>query len=115
MFEKSVIEKILSQFGLNFKDPLEILVDWAREVYLELIGTYNEQGEYNKDHERSKSKSQNKKHNRNDPLKNIEEEFQRLKEKRLKTDFSKGESGHYKSSDDLIEQELRSIKKKYKL
>ena len=29
------VEKILCQFGLNFKDPLEMLVDWAREFYLD--------------------------------------------------------------------------------
>ena len=109
------IEKILSQFDLNFKDPLEMLVDWAREVYKDLTGTSSEQGEYNKDHEISKNKYQNNKQNRNDPLQNIEEELQRLKAKCFKTDFSKRESGHFKSSDDLIEQELRSIKKKYKL
>ena len=44
------IEEVLGQFGLNFKDPLEMLVDWAREVYQELTDAFNEQEEYNKDH-----------------------------------------------------------------
>ena len=109
------VEEILGQFGLNFKDPLEMLVDWAREVYQELTGIFNEQEEYNKDHAGSKNKSQNNKHNHNDPLQNIEEELQRLKAKRVKSNFGKRESKHYKSTDDEIEQELRSIKKKYKL
>ena len=109
------VEEILGQFGLNFKDPLEMLVDWAREVYQELTCTFNEQEEYNKDHAGSKNKSQNNKHNHNDPLQNIEEELQRLKAKRVKTVFSKRESKHDKSADAEIEQELRSIKKKYKL
>ena len=109
------VEEVLGQFGLNFKDPLEMLVDWAREVYQELTGTLNEQEEYNKDHAGSKNKSQNNKHNHNDPLQNIEEELQRLKAKRVKSDIGKRESKHYKSTDDEIEQELRSIKKKYKL
>ena len=109
------VEEVLGQFGLNFKDPLEMLVDWAREVYQELTGAFNEQEEYNKDHAGLKNKSQNNKHNHNDPLQNIEEELQRLKAKRAKSDFGKRESKHYKSSDDGIEQELRSIKKKYKL
>ena len=109
------IEKILSQFGLNFKDPLELLVDWAREVYKELTCTFNQEGEYNKNHEGSKNKFQNNKHYYNDPLHNIEEELKRLKAKHAKMDFSKKVSKHYKSSDDNIEQELRSIKKKYKL
>ena len=109
------IEKILGQFGLNFKDPLEMLVDWAREVYQELTCTFNQEGEYNKNHEGSKNKSKNNKHHYNDPLHNIEEELKRLKVKHAKTDFSKIASKHYKSSDDNIEQELRSIKKKYKL
>ena len=109
------VEGILGQFGLNFKDPLEMLVDWAREVYQELTGAFNEQEEYNKDHAGLKNKSQNNKHNHNDPLQNIEEELQRLKAKRVKSDFSKRESKHNKSTDDEIEQELRSIKNKYKL
>ena len=109
------VEEVLGQFGLNFKDPLEMLVDWAREVYQELTCTFNEQEEYNKDHAGLKNKSQNNKHNNNDPLQNIEEELQRLKAKRVKSDFGKRESKHYKSTDDEIEQELRSIKNKYKL
>ena len=43
------VEEVLGQFGLNFKDPLEMLVDWAREVYQELTGAFNEQEEYNTD------------------------------------------------------------------
>ena len=109
------VEEVLGQFGLNFKDPLEMLVDWAREVYQELTGAFNEQEEYNKDHAGLKNKSQNNKHYHNDPLQNIEEELQRLKAKRVKSDFGKRESKHYKSTDDEIEQELRSIKNKYKL
>ena len=109
------VEEVLGQFGLNFKDPLEMLVDWAREVYQELTGAFNEQEEYNKDHAGLKNKFQNNKHNHNDPLQNIEEELQRLKAKRVKSDFGKRESKHYKSTDDEIEQELRSIKNKYKL
>jgi len=109
------VEDVLGQFGLNFKDPLEMLVDWAREIYQELTGAINEQEEFNKDHAGSKNKFQNNKHNHNDPLQNIEKELQRLKARRVKSDFGKKESKHYKSTDDEIEQELRSIKKKYKL
>ena len=109
------VEKILCQFGLNFKDPLEMLVDWAREVYQDLSRNFNEQQEYNKDHAGSKNKSQNNKYNHNDSFQIIEEELQRLKAKRVKTDFREKGSNHYKFSDDEIEQELRSIKKKYKL
>ena len=109
------VEEVLGQFGLNFKDPLEMLVDWGREVYQELTVAFNEQEEYKKDHAGLKNKSQNNKHNHNDPLHNIEEELQRLKAKRSKSDFGKRESKHYKSTDDEIEQELRNIKKKYKL
>ena len=109
------VEEVLGQFGLNFKDPLEMLVDWAREFYQELTGVVNEHEEYNNDHAGLKNKSQNNKHNHNDPLQNIEEELQRLKAKRFKSGFGKRDSKHYKSSDDGIEQELRSIKNKYKL
>ena len=109
------VEEVLGQFGLNFKDPLEMLVDWSREVYQELAGAFNEQEEFNKDHAGLKNKSQNNKHNHNDPLQNIEEQLQRLKAKRVKSDFGKRESKHFKSTDEEIEQELRSIKNKYKL
>ena len=109
------VEKILCQFGLNFKDPLEMLVDWAREVYQDLSRNFNEQQEYNRDHAGSKDKSQNNKYNHNDSFQTIEEELQRLKAKRVKTDCREKGSKHYKFSDDEIEQELRSIKKKYRL
>ena len=109
------VEKILGQFGLNFKDPLEILVDWAREVYKDLTGTFNEKGENYKDNAGLKNKSQNNKHKNNDPLQNIEDDLQRLKAKRVKTEFGKRKSKLYKSVDDEIEQELLRIKKKYKL
>ena len=92
-----------------------MLVDWARGVYQDFSSNFNEQGEYNKDHAGSKNKSQNNKHNHNDSFQIIEEELQRLKENRVKTDFGEKESIHYKFSDDEIEQELRSIKKKYRL
>ena len=109
------VEKILCQFGLNFKDPLEMLVDWAREVYKDFSNNFNEQGEYNKDHAGSKNKSQNNKYNHNDSFQIIEEELQRLKAKRVKTNFGEKGCRHYKFSDDEIEQDLRSIKKKYRL
>lgn len=109
------VEDVLGQFGLNFKDPLEMLVDWAREVYQEFVDAFNEQQEPNKDHAGLKNKSQNNKHNYNDPLQNIEEELQRLKAKRVKSDLGKRESKYYNSTDDEIEQELQSIKNKFKL
>ena len=111
----SDVEEVLGQFGSNFKDPLEMMVDWAQEVYHELTGALNEQEEYNKDHAGSKNKFQNNNHKNIDPLQNIEEELRHLKAKHVKTDFGKRELKDYKSSDDEIEQELRSIKKKYKL
>ena len=94
-----------------------MLVDWAREVYQDLSSNFNEQGKYNKDHPGSKNKSQNNKHkhNHNDSFQIIEEELQRLKAKRVKTNFGEKGCRHYKFSDDEIEQELRSIKKKYRL
>ena len=92
-----------------------MLVDWALAVYQDLSSNFNEQGKYNKDHAGSKNKSQNNKHNHNDSFQIIEEELQRLKSKHVKSNFGKRESKHYKSTDDEIEQELRSIKNKYKL
>ena len=92
-----------------------MLVDWAREFYQDLSSNFNEPVNYNKDHAGSKNKSQNNKHNHNDSFQFIEEELQRLKAKRVKTNFGEKGCRHYKFSDDEIEQELRSIKKKYRL
>ena len=92
-----------------------MLVDWAREVYQDLSSNFNEQGKYNKDHAGSKNKSQNNKHNHNDSFQIIEEELQRLKAKRVTTDFGGKGSSHDKFSEDEIDQELRSIQKKYRL
>ena len=98
------VEKILCQFGLNFKDPLEMLVDWAREFYQDLSSNFTEQGKYNKDHAGSKNKSQNNKYNHKESFQIIEEELQRLKAKRVKTDFREKGFIHSKFSDVEIEQ-----------
>ncbi|GIT62936.1 MAG: hypothetical protein Ct9H300mP21_04820 [Pseudomonadota bacterium] len=29
---------MLGQFGLSFRDPLEIFVDWARQIFQEVTG-----------------------------------------------------------------------------
>lgn len=109
------VEEILEQFGLNFKDPLDMLVDWARQIFQEIAETFNEEAEDSKDAAGSKNKSQKYKQNHDDPLHNVEEELQRLKAKRVKTASKNKASKHAEFTDAEIEQELRSIKKKYKL
>lgn len=109
------VEEILGQFGLNFKDPLEMLVDWARQIFEEISDTFNEEVEHKKDSAGSKNKSQKYKQNHDDPLHNVEEELQRLKAKSVKSASKNNASTNAGFTDAEIEQELRSIKKKYKL
>ena len=82
------VEELLGQFGLNFRDPLEMLVEWSLQ----------------------KNTS-----TQNNPTEKIEAELQRLKDRRSRTVPRNPPYVGSNIKDTEIEQELRSIKKKYRL
>ena len=107
--------KILGQFGLNFRDPLDIFVDWARQIFQEVTEEIGEKEDIRSNSESSNHKTQETSKTDKDPLDNIESELKRLKKSPVKAKSQFTHSDRSKLFDQEIEQELRSIKKKYKL
>ena len=104
---------MLQQFGLSFKDPLEMLVEWAKNIYQEIIDTTNTQTE-----NRGTGEKQHKKAHKTStykvPLDKLEAELERLKS-RISARSKATASKHSNNAENEIEEELRSIHKKYKL
>ena len=107
------VEEMLGQFGLSFRDPLEMLVEWARNIYQEITENVNAQTENSNAEDKHNKKAQTDSTHK-EPLENLEAELERLK--RGINDGSKAAaSKHANYTENEIEEELRSIKKKYKL
>jgi len=107
--------EMLGQFGLSFRDPLEIFVDWARQIFQEVTESFEDNADYRTSTESSNHKTQTKSYTDKDPLDNIEAELKRLKKQQVKATSKSAFSVRSNIKDTDIEQELRSIKKKYKL
>jgi len=107
------VEEMLGQFGLNFKDPLEMLVEWARNIFQEITETVNEQTVNNKS-ERQQNKKTQTASTHKEPLDNLEAELERLK-RGINAGSKAAASAHVNYPENEIDEELRSIKKKYKL
>jgi len=107
--------EMLGQFGLSFRDPLEIFVDWARQIFQEVTESFEDHTDYRSSTESSNHKTQTKSYTDKDPLDNIEAELKRLKKQQVKVTSKSAFSVRSNIKDTDIEQELRSIKKKYKL
>jgi len=107
------VEEILNKFGLNFRDPLKILVEWAKNVYQEINESVSEQTEnsYAKDRD-NKNEQTTSNHKR--PLENIEAELEHLK-REINSGYKATISKKVNYSENELEEELRSIKKKYRL
>ena len=104
---------MLGQFGLNFKDPLEMLVEWARNIFQEITETANDQTDNNKSDRQQNKKAQTTRTHK-EPLDNLEAELERLK-RQINASSEAAASAQANYTENEIEEELRSIKKKYKL
>jgi DnaJ-class molecular chaperone len=107
------VEEMLEQFGLNFRDPLEMLVMWARNIFQEITETDNDQAGNSKSGPEQNKKGQTTS-THNEPLDNLEAELERLK-RGINAGSKAADSEHAKYTENEIEEELQSIKKKYKL
>ncbi|MEC9012633.1 MAG: J domain-containing protein, partial [SAR324 cluster bacterium] len=105
--------EILRKYGLNFRDPLEILVEWARNIYQEITEAVSEQTEnsYTKDKDNKKAQTAR---NRKEPLGDIEAELEHLK-REVNSGSKAAISKNVNYIENELEEELRSIKKKYRL
>ena len=108
------VEELLGQFGLNFRDPLEMLVEWALQIFQDMSETFSDETE-NRNTNKPGDKSQKNTCTHNDPAEKIEAELQRLKDRRSRTVPRNSPYVGSNIKDTEIEQELRSIKKKYRL
>ena len=108
------VEELLGQFGLNFRDPLEMLVEWALQIFQDMSNTFSDETE-NRNTNRPGDKSQKNTFTYNEPAEKIEAELQRLKDRRSGTVPRNSPDVGSNIKETEIEQELRSIKKKYRL
>ena len=106
------VEEMLGKFGLNFKDPLEMLVEWARNIFQEITEMANDQTDNNKSYRQQKNAQTASTYK--EPLDNLEAELERLK-REINAGSKAAASAQANYTENEIEEELRSIKKKYKL
>ena len=104
------VEQLLGKFGLQFKDPLELLVNWASKVFQDFVTAWKEEDA--QPFKESKRPGENKKRSIMDE---IEAELKNLKQRASAT---KGKARTVRqttksSSSYEIEHELQELKKKY--
>jgi len=112
------IEQLLSRFGMTFKDPLEMLVDWARQVFQDLVEAWNE-AEIPSENQQTQQTKPSSHERTTSAFESIEEELQRLKQQHQGSDSPhqqrdlkpKSTTRSQTSSD--IDNELKNLKKKY--
>jgi len=102
----------LSKKTNNFKDPLEMLVEWARNIFQEITEIANDQTDNNKSYRQQKNAQTASTYK--EPLDNLEAELERLK-REINAGSKAAASAQANYTENEIEEELRSIKKKYKL
>jgi len=109
------VEEMLGKLGIRFKDPLEILVEWAMKVFQEFATAWKDDDS----HQEAFSPNPRKKRSM---VEEIEEELQKLKQQT--PSFSKTRQNstnsqakttkpQAKPSSPEVDQELRKLKKKY--
>ncbi len=104
------VEQLLGKFGLQFKDPLELLVNWASKVFQDFVTAWKEE-----DAQPSKESKRPRENKKRSIMDEIEAELKNLKQSasatkgKARTDRKKMKS----SSSYEIEDELQELKKKY--
>ena len=104
------VEQLLGKFGLQFKDPLELLVNWASKVFQDFVTAWKEE-----DAPPSKESKRPRENNNRSIMDEIEAELKNLKQSASAT---KGKARTVRktmksSSSYEIEHELQELKKKY--
>ena len=112
------MESLLQRFGLGFKDPLNMLADWARKVFRETVEMWENAGETateTPNSDRSTTRQQQSRYG--EPLDGIEEELLNLKNnsaKFRKTGRTRKAQSNTMPTDKEIEIEMQRLKRKYK-
>lgn len=106
----SEVEGLMEKFGVKFRDPLDVLVEWALKVFEELASAWKE------DEPKTFQQSERpKKERKSSMFEEIEEEFQKLKNQQRKNPpRGQGGSAQTKSPPKHpMDRELKELKKKY--
>jgi len=90
-----------------------MLVEWARNIFQEITEIANDQTDNNKSYRQQKKTAQTASTYK-EPLDNLEAELERLK-REINAGSKAAASAQANYTENEIEEELRSIKKKYKL
>ncbi|MBF0288512.1 MAG: J domain-containing protein [SAR324 cluster bacterium] len=106
------VEELFSRFGVGFRDPLQVLVDWALKIFTSVNGLWDEERNTFKS---TKNKEKVKSHS---IFEEIEDEFQHLKSQYKTTSHSNAKKSKTQQktknfSNNDINQELHELKKKY--
>ena len=113
------VEGLLKQFGVQRTDPLELLLEWARRVYREVIEAWHEENssthstsgtEQSRSGEKTRRPKEEKTQAYDDPRADIEAELERLKRYQR---TSHKQTRHQTAETD-VHDELERLKRKYR-
>ncbi len=117
------VDDLLGKFDLKFKDPLEVLLEWAMKIFRELTEAFQEdtqsssksqgsQAHQERTSQRSSSRRESASFSSKGDsiLEEIEEELQRMKHQKKTGGLHNKQK---KSGEKTIDQELREIKRRY--
>ena len=108
------VEKIMNQFGIKFRDPLEMLVEWALKIFLEISSYPDGNSNKNESEDRNNFEYNTNTSIHKERFKNVEEELERLKEK-IKNRSKHSDEYINKNLGNKVDLELRRIKNKYRI
>ncbi|MBF0239297.1 MAG: J domain-containing protein [SAR324 cluster bacterium] len=100
------VEELLKKFGLNLKDPLDLLVNWAKHFFQMFVDAWNDDGSP-RENASSSTKQETTGHSM---FQDIEEELQRMKQTYQGQQNNRSQG--FQNSE--IERELNELKRKHK-
>tara|TARA_B100000700_G_C14996657_1_gene834184 strand:- start:63 stop:776 length:714 start_codon:yes stop_codon:yes gene_type:complete len=108
------IKKMMDQLEVKYRDPLEMLVEWAKKIFKEITEEIDQNTKYKSKRSSHKFEDSTNTSSKDRPFKNVEDELEYLKTIiKAKSKISKPFEN--KNFENEIDQELRSIKKKYRI
>ena len=113
------MEGLLKQFGVQRTDPLELLLEWARRVYREVMEAWHEENssphstsgtEQSRSGEKTRRPKEEKTQSHDDPRADIEAELERLK----RYQRTNRQQTRRQTAETDVHDELERLKRKYR-
>ena len=113
------VEGLLKQFGVQRTDPLELLLEWARRVYREVMEAWHEENssthstsgtEQSRSGEKTRRPKEEKTQAYDDPRADIEAELERLK----RYQRTSHQQTRRQTAETDVHDELERLKRKYR-